>query len=123
MTPLRSWDFTHGFCGIKHMGDADDCPDEEEIEIMQFTGLKDKNGKPIYEGDVTYSEWNKPFVGRDDGTKRIVIWSDRLGGWGESNDGTDADMRVTHLKTHALPQTEVIGNIWENPDLTPSPST
>jgi len=78
---------------------------DEDYEIMQFTGLKDKNGKEIYEGDIIRYEkkhylikWgkkNKAFIGKIKGDKEEYILS-------------EAD------KPDEL---EVIGNIYENPEL------
>lgn len=84
--------------------------DEKNNILMQCTGLKDKNGKLIYEGDVVIYDWLTPLgkVWRDDG-KHIVEWHD-----GFTVIGNIAGYDVKHGKTRNV---EVIGNIYENPEL------
>ncbi|WP_346216386.1 YopX family protein [Caldifermentibacillus hisashii] len=80
------------------------------VVIMQYTGLKDKNGKEIYEGDicetVTYS--GKPF-----GTIDVVKFS---GGAFKLTDIEDALLPIP-LDDSDIQSVEVIGNIYENPEL------
>lgn len=74
--------------------------------LMQFTGLKDKNGKEIYDGDILESK----------GTRVKIIWSNKdfqgIGFWAIKADG-DNEVNIHHFVTYG----EVIGNIYENPDL------
>ncbi len=74
-------------------------------EIMQFTGLLDKNGKEIYEGDVV--EWGQPY---GDGMERRMVhevqWIEN-GFW----------LRMENGENYLPNEIYVIGNIYENPEL------
>lgn len=74
---------------------------------MQFTGLKDKNNKPIFEGDVV--KW-KDSHGRL--CTNIVEWESDITGFGPFV-WIDPDCE-THCKPSNI---EVIGNVFENPEL------
>ena len=82
---------------------------DDKINIMQNTGLKDINGKDIYEGDIL----------RDGkGGDGVVKWSNVLAGF-----IVFADNELCYINegnpdnTTRLTYTEIIGNIHENPEL------
>ena len=77
---------------------------EDPAELMQYIGLKDKNGKEIYEGDIVRF-W---FVG--DEFIRLVEWSVPQAGF-------VAGFSVDLGKVDGTSAVEVIGNIYENPEL------
>lgn len=82
--------------------------DAEKMEtaLMQYTGLKDKNGKEIYEKDIVI-DIESPH------DKGIVKWYPK-GHWG---------IDFNYLSNTYLPkyttefEIEIIGNIYENPEL------
>lgn len=71
--------------------------------VMQFTGLYDKNGKEIYEGDIV------KLVNKD-GIKHITEIK-----WHNGRYVTDTWMMFAD--TLVLHKCEVIGNIYENSEL------
>jgi len=98
-------------------------PDDDRLQIMQFTGLHDKNGAEIYEGDIVkthfadedlvgsikYSEkWAKFYFGVINkygcgvalDPESVFYWY-----YAEDDEGTTSIA-------------EIIGNIYENPELT-----
>jgi uncharacterized phage protein (TIGR01671 family) len=76
-------------------------------EVMQYTGLKDKNGKEIYEGDVLgYVTDTKWIVGFKNGAFTLSYQNSNIN---ILYDCDIADGKVTHMK--------VLGNIYENPEL------
>lgn len=89
-----------------------------EVELMQYTGLKDKNGKEIYEGDiVTYSvkgfkKINKTVMtfNEEHGAYLFGIYEGVKMPCGKKT-------RMNKYTRKSVNNVEVIGNIYENPEL------
>lgn len=94
------WQFAYG-CEILSREEA------EQIELIQYTGLKDRNGKGIYEGDIVKlsNSTDSTVFGKDVG---IVKFMEGRASWcldtGDFNDWTQL-------------RREIIGNTRENPEL------
>ena len=103
--------------------------DRERIELMQFTGLKDKNEKDIYEGDIirTYKyndKWNDGAIGDVDWDEECgrfrFNWKILLAKSGEKNFRNPIDTICSSSAYNSDGRDgviKVIGNIYENPEL------
>ena len=84
----------------------------DDYVIQQYTGLKDKNGKEIYEGDIVQYNQNSSYDNMD----FIAKWSDdKLGFIFQSNSGDELLNQTPHL--NRFKHLEVVGNIFENKEL------
>ena len=93
--------------------------DDNDCILEQCTGLKDKNGKLIYEGDILDFYLSNPKNGGH--YKGIVVWYplNSLIGWMIEDLGRNGawDIRDTAHPNDWMIWGEVIGNIHENADL------
>jgi uncharacterized phage protein (TIGR01671 family) len=87
----------------------------KNVYVMQFTGLHDKNGKEIYEGDVVrVLHRDKPYsLHYKEKAFNCEVYYDRDGAPGYRWPKDYGNYRVGEN----LRQCEIIGNIYENSDL------
>ena len=78
--------------------------------ICQYTGLTDKNGKKIWEGDILEGHLDDKFP--EDVTREKVIWHES-GGKTEEPGCVDKE----YLDEFDTENFEVVGNVFDNPEL------
>ncbi|HFU4173923.1 TPA: YopX family protein [Streptococcus suis] len=119
MVTAHCIDFENGFIYYSYRSytvEGDECADGdviglEDCVLMQSTGLKDKNGKEIFEGDILKcTSFDGSFW------YETVLWDSTLAGFATQQNGYDATAisYTTDSKAIAI---EVIGDIYRNPEL------
>lgn len=101
--------FEHLLKTIKHTFN----PAEEGWEpvYLQYTGLKDKNKKEIYEGDIVYqARSGKDHEWKKDGWTSVIHWNNDKACFEDKHTGNEIDRED-------MRKVEIIGNIYENPEL------
>lgn len=95
-----------------HSTFASACLDMNDFELMQSTGLKDKNGTEIYAGDIV--EFKYPYDKRVK-TLGSIVWKEDKACFGIDMKETTEKYELYRITAeHYL---TVVGNIYENPEL------
>ena len=106
--PLYAPDELYPFSEIKFLRGISILQEEykDRLKIMQYTGLRDKNGREVYEGDIVRFKdwWDEEMVGE-------VRYSEKDMAFTIVNDFWDG------FPIMYADDLEVIGNIYENPEL------
>lgn len=93
--------YPHKFCKEYYFN-----ADFDEIELMQYTGLKDMKDKEIYEGDILFESFGEKYY-------KVVFEN---GSFRAEFEG-DFEEHSFDLIDVVAQGCEVVGNIYENPEL------
>lgn len=106
--------------------------ENNEVELMQCTGIKDTNGRLIYEGDIVVeknllvtasktSEVDIPVSGVVSHQDFAFYWKTfkprNVGSYEVGKRWKERESRNKNIESYYLRQVFVVGNIYENPEL------
>lgn len=113
-------DLIHDENGYSILSKKEGCLKIKPNTIGQYTGLKDKNGKKIFEGDIFEIEENEAIgvVVFEKGAYRIEIYGYREVLYEYGYDTGSWDYLTTEdFDMYYIDQMEIIGNIYDNTEL------
>jgi uncharacterized phage protein (TIGR01671 family) len=87
-----------------------------QVEVMQYTGLKDKNGREVFEGDIlSVIEVSETRINEYQSQVEYI----ESGFLVTESNGTQVPLACFYNPENSYPlsEIEVVGNIYENPDL------
>ena len=103
--PMRNPSPHYGGCLSFKLTDS---VDNDRLVFEQYTGLKDKNGTEIYEGDVVETPEYPGKIVYNEKYACFELWRPR---------SSDCFIALTHQQDIGMGDLEVVGNIHENPEL------
>ena len=106
---FRAWNGEEMYV-IKYL-DCEKCNLKDEDIVMQFTGLKDKNGKEIYDKDILR------YKDKDKNIDEIILVSGEYEGYEGCFIAIIKGVMKGYLHEYTYDDLEVIGNIYENEEL------
>lgn len=115
---FRAWmdDGNEKMCAYDNWGTTSDfwmMVEKHDFPVMQFTGLLDKHGKEVYEGDIV--KVSKSSYGGVE--NRVIGWWEDTMGWGYVYVTGEQYKGFTFNRQGFLKDVlEIIGNIFENPE-------
>lgn len=105
---MRNWE---NLMSSVYDNEYDTIFNDGDLILMQYTGIKDKNGREIYEEDIVKGEHNSlSVVEWDDCIDTDRYWSKGCGFYWNMSGGDEPAYADEE-------RIEVIGNIYENPEL------
>lgn len=118
---MMSWEQAKNLCKLDVLNDNEE--DDLFSSWMQYTGLKDKEGKEIYEGDILectselLTNFGKTKTGRYETTYKQVIWLTDSWGYRVLKSKHIVEGAERKGLEVAIKFGVICGNIYENPEL------